>query len=59
MRSNTTPITVALSRPNTIGRIVECSPDGDIRERKTLMCDGKLVAVKVGKSWTAAESEVL
>lgn len=44
-------LTLALSHPNTLGKIVECDRDGNVRERKTLLCDGKLIAVKVGKSW--------
>lgn len=44
-------LTIALSSPNTVGRIIECDASGNITERKTLLCDGKLIAVKQGKSW--------
>ena len=54
MRKNTSVITLALSQPNAIGRIIEC--DGNcVRETKTIICDGHLVAEKVGTSWVEIE----
>lgn len=52
MRKTTKPLTLALSLPNTIGRIVEVDSEGTIvRERKVLMCDGRAIAIKEGKRW--------
>lgn len=51
MKRKRSALTIALSHPNTLGRIVECSVDGKVTEKKTLLCDGKLIAVKEGKRW--------
>ena len=51
MKRKRSMLTLALSHPNTLGKIVECSDDGKVTEKKTLLCDGKLIAVKQGKSW--------
>lgn len=50
-RRKRSALTLALSHSNTLGKIVECDKDGKIKEQKTLLCDGKLIAVKVGKNW--------
>ena len=51
MKRKRSTLTLALSNPNTLGKIIECDRDGNITERKTLLCDGKLIAVKEGKRW--------
>lgn len=51
MRVTKGAVAIALSNPHYIGVIVECDERGNMTERKTIICDGTLVAEKVRKSW--------
>lgn len=51
MRVERGAIAIALSNPHYIGVIVECDKDGKIMERKSIICDGRLIAEKIRKSW--------
>lgn len=41
----------ALSNPHQIGSLVEVDEEGKITVTRTIICDGTLAAMKVGKSW--------
>ena len=54
MRVGRGVVAIALSNPHFIGVIVECDERGNVTERKSIICDGRLVAEKVKKSWKEA-----
>ena len=49
-------LTIALSNPHQLGTIIECDAEGNITEKKTIICDGVLAAVKVKRSWKEANA---